>query len=159
MGGLSVDDNFSMFIVMIFMFFNNFIYLLLAAYFENVRPGDHGLARPWHFPVSSVFRLFKKPDKILVNEPMLGSESVNNMQNGSDIPVHVENEHIYENKKIGIKMENLTKQFTQFGKTKNAVDNFSLNIYEGHISVLLGSHFLFIYFYLSISNINFSLFK
>lgn len=147
MGGVSVDDNFSMFIVMVVMFLNNFIYLLLAAYFESVRPGDHGLARPWHFPVSSLYRCFKKPDKVFVNEPINGTENGIDSLNEHDLPVYLENEAIYQHKTVGIKIENLTKWFTQFGKKKKAVDNFSLNIYEGQISVLLGSLFFVKLFY------------
>jgi hypothetical protein len=62
MSGLSVDDNFTMFTVMVVMFFNNFTHLLLAYYFEQIRPGDHGLARPWHFPLTDVLKRFAKPN-------------------------------------------------------------------------------------------------
>ncbi len=50
----------------------------------------------------------------------------------------IENESIYSSKKIGIKITNLFKVFKQLGQKKRAVDNLSLNIYEGQITVLLG---------------------
>ena len=49
-----------------------------------------------------------------------------------------EDESAYASKNIGIKIENITKIFKQLGKIKKAVNNLSLNIYEGQISVLLG---------------------
>nr|UOU03312.1 ATP-binding cassette subfamily A3-1 [Brachionus rubens] len=87
--GISVDDTFSIFTVMIILFFNNFINLLLLYYFDNVLPGD-------------------------------------------------KDEATYSSRKVGIKIENISKTFEQLGQVKQAVQNLSLNIYEGQISVLLG---------------------
>ena len=52
--------------------------------------------------------------------------------------IFIEDEAIYKNKNVGIRINNLTKKFKQLGKMKTAVDNLSLNIYEEQISVLLG---------------------
>ena len=58
--------------------------------------------------------------------------------NGTDLPVFIEDESIYSSKAIGIKINNITKTFKQLGTVKKAVNNLSLNIYEGQITVLLG---------------------
>ena len=52
--------------------------------------------------------------------------------------VFIEDESIYAGKQVGIRLANVAKNFSQFGKLKQAVRDLSLNIYEGQISVLLG---------------------
>lgn len=151
MDGLSVDDDFSMMMVMLVMFINNFIYLTLAYYFESVRPGDHGLAKPWHFPVTNLIKFICHPrgsnveHELRVNEPINGlanqAEVFVNTLYDNHLAVHIEDENNYAEKTIGIKITNLSKSFTQFGKEKKAVKDLSLNIYEGQITVLLGRLF------------------
>ena len=53
--GFSVDDNFTMLEVMIILFCNNLIHLFWTYYLENVMPGIHGIAKPWHFLVTDWF--------------------------------------------------------------------------------------------------------
>lgn len=147
--GLSVDDNFSMLMVMTVMFCNNFIHLTLAYYFESVRPGDHGLAKPWYFPLESLRNLCwrrgpkrERSTELYVTEPINGaSAEVRSHLNDPHLVVHIEDEANYAGKRIGIKIMNLTKWFKQFGKIKKAVYDLSLNIYEGQISVLLGNNY------------------
>jgi len=124
--GTSIQDSFSMAHVMVILFLNNFLHMFLIYYFDNLFPGDHGIAKPWHF----IFSRFYKPTKL--NKRIVKN---NKMNDGQDF---FENESIYSARKIGIKIENLSKQFKQLGQTKTAVDNLNLNIYEGQITVLLG---------------------
>jgi ATP-binding cassette subfamily A (ABC1) protein 3 len=144
--GLSVDDNFCMIIVMAFMCFNTFFYMVMAIYFDNIFPGNYGIARPWYYP----FRfLMKKSNNLEVDVGMMNGNqadkdisTIRNIYangNGTDsLEALVEDESIYASNKIGIKITNIKKFFVQSGVTKQAVKNLNLNIYEGQISVLLG---------------------
>jgi len=124
--GISYEDSFSMAHVMVILFINNFLHIFLVYYFDNVLPGDHGIAKPWHFIFSCFYE--KKSKETISN---------NNELNAQDF---FEDESIiYSGRKIGIKIMNLYKVFKQSTETeKTAVKNLNLNIYEGQITVLLG---------------------
>lgn len=128
--GPSVDDDFSLFLVMCVMFFLNFVHLTFLYYFENVMPGDHGLAKPWYFPIYSLLPKRERKYERLNNETRLqGAES-------DDVPVFIEDEP--SNRPAGVRINSVSKSYTQFGVEKKAVTNFSLNIYQEQITVLLG---------------------
>ena len=136
--GISVDDNFCMIIVLAFMILNHFIYLSLMWYFDQIITGDHGIAKPWYFPFAGLkgFLFPDLEDQRKIKEAQW-SARIKSLED--DLPVYLEDESIYSSKKVGISIKNLSKEFTQFGKLKKAVDDLSLNIYEGQISVLLGT--------------------
>ncbi len=96
-------------------------------------PGDHGIGRPWHFPISC---WFKRPFACEDEQQDL-KLNVSEL-NDDNLESYFENESVYASKKVGIKLTGLSKQFKQLGTVKQAVRNLSLNIYEGQISVLLG---------------------
>ena len=68
----------------------------------------------------------------------IGNGHTNDSNGAIEDKYFFEDESAYASKNIGIKIENITKIFKQLGKIKKAVNNLSLNIYEGQISVLLG---------------------
>ena len=148
--GLSVDDNFALSHVMIILLIDNFIHLILLCYFEQVLPGDHGIAREWNFPFQFLFRSSQKPHLTESNASFMNEassairdeHSIRNVnaknEHWNDLPVYIEDESIYSSKPVGIKINNITKTFKQLGTIKKAVNNLSLNIYEEQISVLLG---------------------
>jgi ABC-type lipoprotein export system ATPase subunit len=157
--GYNVDDKFSLLQVMIVMVFNNVIHILLTLYFENIAPGIHGIAKPWHYPISGFFSKKKSTKneeiKNLINEASINKgygsirglnsqESINGEQqkiisnNEIHSQIFIEDESIYSTRNIGIKINNIVKIFKQLGTIKKAVQNLTLNIYEGQISVLLG---------------------
>lgn len=119
--GANTEDHFCMMNVLIVMVLNNFIHIFLTYYFENVIQGDHGISKPWNFLFCS-----KKKSMAL---------SHNSDDKNSAVS---EDESSYSTKNVGIKLQNLGKKFKQFGVVKSAVKNLNLNIYEGHITVLLG---------------------
>jgi len=124
--GIYADDSFSVAHAMFMMFLNNFIHLFVAYYFDNLLPGDHGIAKPWYFLFSS-----KRKQKSETNEMNSSNSTSNNC--------YFEDESNYSEKEIGIKIINLSKLFKQLNGTfKQAVKNLSLNIYEEQITVLLG---------------------
>ena len=135
--GNSIEDSFSISHVMLIMFLNNFIHLLLTYYFENIFPGDHGIAKPWYFPINC----FRRKHKINSNDKN-NIEMIKKINDNENDNIHsqifIEDESIYSTRNIGIKINNIVKIFKQLGTIKKAVQNLTLNIYEGQISVLLG---------------------
>jgi len=125
--GINITDHFSMAHVLFVMILNNFLHIFLLYYLDNVLPSDHGIAKPWNF-------MFNKFIKDKNNQ----SRFMNGNYNEMETKALIENESIYSSKKIGIQIMNLFKVFKQLGQKKRAVDNLSLNIYEGQITVLLG---------------------
>ena len=125
---INITDHFSMAHILFIMFLNNFLQIFLLYYFDNVLPGDHVIAKPWKFIFKNLYGNKRN------------NESTINIGNNIEMETKalIENESIYSSKKIGIKIMNLFKVFKQLGQKKRAVDNLSLNIYEGQITVLLG---------------------
>ena len=145
--GVSVDDNFSLLLVMVFMYLLNFVHLSLLYYFEKIMPGDHGIAKPWYFPIYCLIEKRKVKPGIsqirrtahLQEEATDADDSAPiNITGEQQVPVFLEDESIYSRRRVGIKVKNISKSFTQFGVEKSAVRNLSVNIYEGQITVLLG---------------------
>lgn len=98
------------------------IHMLLTVYIEQVFT-DVGISRPWYFPFSRIIKLFRKP--LIIDHDEI--EKKPRLAIG-------DYERDPENLKIGIEIENLTKRF---GKSI-VVNQFSLNMYEDQITVLLG---------------------
>lgn len=44
--------DFSMLSILIFLAVDSVIFMLLALYVDAINPGEYGLAKPWHFPIS-----------------------------------------------------------------------------------------------------------
>jgi ATP-binding cassette, subfamily A (ABC1), member 3 len=139
--GISVDDSFCFLHVISILFINNFIHIFFTWYFENVMPGQHGIAKPWHFPISC-FLEDKSSTNTEINMHTFNSkvylEQNTDHKDRQLEDVFIENEAIYSTRKIGIQISNIIKSFKQLGTIKKAVNNLSLNIYEEHITVLLG---------------------
>lgn len=107
--------------LLIFMNIASILQLLLTVYIEHVFPGEFGIAKPWHFPISSLLDNFKPVSSEVpqTNQPLTRSADCEQEPTGL---------------RTGIKIKNLSKSF----KNKFAVKNLSLNLYESQITVLLG---------------------
>ncbi|XP_063224088.1 phospholipid-transporting ATPase ABCA3-like isoform X2 [Bacillus rossius redtenbacheri] len=108
--------------VLIFLVVDAVLYLLIALYVEAVYPGLYGVPKPWNFFLKKSF--------------WCGGEAATVEATGDSLwisssPDFVETEPALP---IGIQIKELRKVF---GK-KVAVDGLSVNMYEGHITVLLG---------------------
>jgi ATP-binding cassette subfamily A (ABC1) protein 3 len=124
---------------MVFLVLLNFIHLILMYYFEQIMPGNYGIAKPWYFPLANLKNLFvsnNKTHKVVQSKNQSKETSFGQGQGG--LPIYIEDESSYANRRVGIKIKNLSKKFKQLGVIKQAVNDLSLNIYEGQISVLLG---------------------
>lgn len=119
------DVSFSVIEVLFSFVIASVIHMLLTVYIEKVFPGSIGISEPWYFPFIGIMKCFKKStDQSIDHEeskekPRLSSEDF---------------EKDPQNMKAGIEIVDMTKKF---GKS-TVVNQFSLNMYEDQITVLLG---------------------
>ncbi len=95
-------------------------------YLDAVWPFQFGVPKPFYFPCLPSYYCPKKANNRDV-ESVSGKNRIES-QNFETEP----------QTKISIKIKNLRKTFGGYGGKKVAVDNVSLNIYLGQITVLLG---------------------
>ncbi|KAK7101994.1 phospholipid-transporting ATPase ABCA3-like [Littorina saxatilis] len=118
----SVDDNFTLLDSMIMLLIDSVIHLIITWYLDNVRPGEFGVPKPFYFCFTRSYWC----------GPRKGG--INKYENGK-----IGDESRFERDPVGlnagIRICDLRKVY---GKNKVAVDNLSLTMYEGQITVLLG---------------------
>lgn len=114
--------NFSLGEVMIVMLLSIVIHILLTIYIEMVFPGEFGTGRPWHFVITCCFP--RKDKNTEYYNQNINRINVRN-QDFDEEPQHLS---------AKVRLLNMTKRFGSF----TAVQDLSLNIYEGQITVLLG---------------------
>jgi ATP-binding cassette subfamily A (ABC1) protein 3 len=115
---------------------DTFLYLAIALYIEAVFPGDFGVPQPWYFPVSRDYWCSKPPT---LGESSKWCRCYFHLFGLAD---HEESsrdkaeffEKFTEDLPIGIQIQNLSKTFG----ANRAVKKLNLDMYEGHITVLLG---------------------
>jgi ATP-binding cassette subfamily A (ABC1) protein 3 len=111
-GSGGVDD-ITMGCVLLMLAFDTIMFILLTLYIENVKPGEYGIAKSYHFFLPNVKRWFRKifrqtdvtPGSLLLND-----------------------------EKVCIQINQLCKKYNH----TVAVDNLSMNMYKNEITVLLG---------------------
>ncbi|XP_063224038.1 phospholipid-transporting ATPase ABCA3-like [Bacillus rossius redtenbacheri] len=108
--------------VLIFLVVDAILYLLIALYVEAVYPGVYGVPKPWNFFLKKSF--------------WFGGEAATVEPTGDNLWISSSSDFVETEPAlpIGIQTKELRKVF---GK-KVVVDGLSLNMYEGHITVLLG---------------------
>ncbi|XP_068052641.1 glucosylceramide transporter ABCA12 [Anomalospiza imberbis] len=119
---------------------DSFIYFILGWYIRNVFPGRYGMAAPWYFPLLPSYWIQynsylpfwnEKQRGLLFSKLMLRKEVT--LPNKICAPhPHVEPEPT--DLTLGVSLHGITKVYG----SKAAVDNLSLNFYEGNITSLLG---------------------
>ncbi|KAL8611831.1 hypothetical protein ACOMHN_041293 [Nucella lapillus] len=117
----TVDDNFTLLQAMVMLLVDSAIHLLITWYIENVRPGEFGVPRPYYFCFTKSYWCGGDQQSDTVYDTDAKDEE------------HFEPDPV--NLTPGIQICNLTKSF---GRGKTAVDNLSLKMYKGQITVLLG---------------------
>ncbi|XP_076469399.1 phospholipid-transporting ATPase ABCA3-like [Babylonia areolata] len=117
----TVDDNFTLLQAMIMLLVDSLLHVLVTWYVENVWPGDYGVPRPFYFCFTKSYWCGGR-----TRSDASYDSSNTDLQHFESDP---------ENLKAGIQICNLTKRYS---KGKTAVDNLSLKMYEGQITVLLG---------------------
>uniref|UniRef100_A0A671YN55 ATP binding cassette subfamily A member 3 n=1 Tax=Sparus aurata TaxID=8175 RepID=A0A671YN55_SPAAU len=127
---VTVDDDFSMAQVLGLLLFDSMLYGLVAWYMEAVFPGEYGVPRPSYFFVLPSYWC-SSPRMALVNEK----------EEEEDAEKALKGEFIEEEPAglvSGIKIKHLAKEFRVSNKTRQAVRDLTLNMFEGQITVLLG---------------------
>lgn len=119
-------ENLNAGIVMAFMLFMSAVFFLLTMYIERVFPGTYGVAHPWYFPFTRAFWFGEEPQK----DFLLSQSNDVARKNFEEIPRSM-------NLSVGIHIRQLRKVFPN-GKV--AVDDFSVDMYENQITVLLGQN-------------------
>ncbi|KAI8794117.1 ATP-binding cassette sub-family A member 5 isoform X1 [Biomphalaria glabrata] len=106
------------------------LYALLTVYFDHVIPGEYGIRyKPYYFLQCSYWFKSRKSDEMIhLTSPQMSFSQTSDVE---AVPKEIED-------KIAMRISHLTKTFKQGGQTFNAVDGFCLNIYENHITCLLG---------------------
>uniref|UniRef100_A0A671YNB0 ATP binding cassette subfamily A member 3 n=1 Tax=Sparus aurata TaxID=8175 RepID=A0A671YNB0_SPAAU len=125
---VTVDDDFSMAQVLGLLLFDSMLYGLVAWYMEAVFPGEYGVPRPSYFFPSY---WCSSPRMALVNEK----------EEEEDAEKALKGEFIEEEPAglvSGIKIKHLAKVSSRSNKTRQAVRDLTLNMFEGQITVLLG---------------------
>ncbi|XP_061181755.1 phospholipid-transporting ATPase ABCA1-like [Saccostrea echinata] len=125
-----VDDDFNMLYCIFMMLLDSVIYGIATWYIEAVFPGQYGIARKFYFPFQKSYWCGVSSAKAEGRSYMINVPDVELGNN--DVNVEAEP----KNKKLGVSIRNLRKVYKQ-GK-KLAVDNLSINFYEGQITSFLG---------------------
>jgi ATP-binding cassette subfamily A (ABC1) protein 3 len=55
--GSGGEDDITMGYVLLILTFDTIIFMLLTLYIENVKPGEYGIAKPYHFFLPNVKRV------------------------------------------------------------------------------------------------------
>ncbi|XP_014165755.1 ATP-binding cassette sub-family A member 12 [Geospiza fortis] len=119
---------------------DSFIYFILGWYIRNVFPGRYGMAAPWYFPLlpsywieyNSYLPFWNEKQRCLLFSKLMLRKEVT-LPNKICAPhPHVEPEPT--DLTLGVSLHGITKVYG----SKAAVDNLSLNFYEGNITSLLG---------------------
>ncbi|KAJ3268832.1 hypothetical protein HDU76_011363, partial [Blyttiomyces sp. JEL0837] len=130
------------------------LWFVLGYYLDNIIPQSSGIPRPWTFPITSIRKYFgfKEPSQ---SEKYLGLKKADSQQEQQSSSIDdTTDPDQYQSSDIEqdppnmtrlIKLQNITKRFDsgwtlcgRKGAKITAVDNVSLNFYQGEIFALLG---------------------
>ncbi|XP_071105754.1 cholesterol transporter ABCA5-like isoform X1 [Haliotis cracherodii] len=114
------------------------LYAVIAVYFDHVIPGEFGPRYPpWYFLMPSYYCQKKRSgDSELSALTSNEHQSINGSFTGSD--PNIEPVHQDLKDKAGVRINNISKDFPSKEETVHAVRGLSLDMYEGHITALLG---------------------
>ncbi|KAL4225817.1 hypothetical protein ACF0H5_013807 [Mactra antiquata] len=118
----TIDDNFAMLDAMLMLIVDTIIYMIIAWYVDNINPGDAGVAQPPWFPFLPSFWC---GSKVSDTDYEANTERTSLGNKFERDPSGV---------KVGISIKHLKKSF----KSKVAVKDTTLNLFEGQITSLLG---------------------
>uniref|UniRef100_A0A3Q1GTA6 ATP-binding cassette, sub-family A (ABC1), member 3b n=1 Tax=Acanthochromis polyacanthus TaxID=80966 RepID=A0A3Q1GTA6_9TELE len=127
---VTVDDDFSLAQVLGLLLLDSLLYGLVAWYMEAVFPGEYGVPLPAYFFVLPSYWC-SSPRMALVNEK----------EEEEDAEKALKGEFIEEEPAglvSGIKIKHLSKEFKVGNKTRQAVRDLTLNMFEGQVTVVLG---------------------
>uniref|UniRef100_A0A8C1CUZ2 ATP-binding cassette, sub-family A (ABC1), member 3b n=1 Tax=Cyprinus carpio carpio TaxID=630221 RepID=A0A8C1CUZ2_CYPCA len=127
---VTVDDDFSLAQVLGLLLLDSVLYALVAWYLEAVFPGEYGVPRPWYFFIlPSYWCSSPRVTLLKEKEEEEEAEKVSKGEFFEEEPAGLVS---------GVKIKHLAKVFKVGNKTKDAVRDLTLNMFEGQITVLLG---------------------
>uniref|UniRef100_A0A673N9R6 ATP-binding cassette sub-family A member 3-like n=1 Tax=Sinocyclocheilus rhinocerous TaxID=307959 RepID=A0A673N9R6_9TELE len=127
---VTVDDDFSLAQVLGLLLLDSVLYGLVAWYVEAVFPGEYGVPRPWYFFIlPSYWCSSPRVTLLKEKEEEEEAEKVSKGEFFEEEPAGLVS---------GVKIKHLAKVFKVGNKTKEAVRDLTLNMFEGQITVLLG---------------------
>jgi ATP-binding cassette subfamily A (ABC1) protein 3 len=131
-----IYTNYSILIMFIALIIDNFIYLFIGYYLQNILKHEFDIRKPWYFLFTPKYWGCKKRKKNLINQNILILEDKDEIL--IDNNENFQNEDIYKEMiepKNSLKIKNIYKQFDD---GKIAVNRISLNLYKNEIFALLG---------------------
>ncbi|XP_041364325.1 cholesterol transporter ABCA5-like [Gigantopelta aegis] len=138
-GGMTFSNSkmgdFPLYAPIVMLVVDSFLYLILAVYFDHVIPGDYGPHyKPW-FCLLPSYWCGRKKTEVIHGQDEDGVRLDVTAQAEAD---HLEPVSADLASKIGLRILNISKTFKDQDSTVKAVDELSLDIYEGQITALLG---------------------
>ncbi|GFN82627.1 ATP-binding cassette sub-family a member 2 [Plakobranchus ocellatus] len=143
------SDEFNLFMVTLMMVVDSVLYCVLVWYIEHVHPGSYGLPKPWYFPLMKSYWCGgnKHVEHCGLGNPFTqcccpGLEHLSLVEEDQACAMVQDPDHASRfepdpiHLPLGVCIDNLTKVY-KLGK-KTAVNNLSLNLYEGQITSFLG---------------------
>ncbi|XP_053781886.1 phospholipid-transporting ATPase ABCA3-like [Desmodus rotundus] len=121
----NLEDNLIFGYMMGMLLVDAFLYGLVTWYIETVFPGQYGVSQPWYFFLMHSY-WYGQPRIRRKKEEMKGCERTQNKYYEAESTSLV----------AGIQIEHLHKEFGD----KVAVNDISLNLYKGQITILLGEN-------------------
>uniref|UniRef100_A0AAR2JEC1 ABC transporter domain-containing protein n=1 Tax=Pygocentrus nattereri TaxID=42514 RepID=A0AAR2JEC1_PYGNA len=124
---VTVDDDFSLAQVFGLLLLDTLLYSMVAWYVEAVFPGEYGVPLPWYFFV--LVGSFPRVALVKEKEEEEDAEKALKGEFFEEEPAGLVS---------GVKIKHLAKVFKVGNKTKEAVKDLTVNMFEGQITVLLG---------------------
>ncbi|XP_039090343.1 ATP-binding cassette sub-family A member 3-like [Hyaena hyaena] len=121
---VSIEDNFLFGYILVMLLLDAVLYGLVTWYIETVFPGLYGVPQPWYFFLMPSYWFGET--KIRRKQEMKSCEKTPSMHFEAEPTSLV----------AGIQIKNLYKEFNN----KVVVNNMSLNLYKGQITILLGQN-------------------
>ncbi|XP_054706743.1 phospholipid-transporting ATPase ABCA3-like [Uloborus diversus] len=124
----SAIPDINMLMIIATMALSCFIYIVVIWYIDAVWPWQYGVPKPFYFPFQKSY-WFGSEEKTGDHTNLVNQNSENSSEFFEDDP---------PGSTPGVIIHNLSKVFKTGFRTKVAVNNVSLNIFNGHITALLG---------------------
>ncbi|CAD5121418.1 DgyrCDS9938 [Dimorphilus gyrociliatus] len=135
-------DAFNLIMALEMMIVDTILYGVLTWYIENVHPGSYGLPKPWYFPFTKSYwcgRMNAQQQSFSLMDCFRRYRGLNVTEEDQACALNNRDMTHFETEpndcRVGVCIDNLSKRY----KTgKLAVNNLSLNLFEGQITSFLG---------------------
>ncbi|KAG0262361.1 hypothetical protein BG011_010244 [Mortierella polycephala] len=122
------------------------LFMILTFYIDAVAPSEYGVQKPWHFPISSLFKkrgpstaAARDPESRLVNDHNVNTDHSNDTLEGGDADVYAERDRVrtqYDPAMTPLIINNLFHCYS--GKVEPALKGMSFGVETNTVLGLLG---------------------